>query len=283
MSLRSSGLRLLGNESRHFQHQQRQQEAGQSRWPGCAQPSPMWCACKSSKPRIANSPKLRSRRPAMARFGADRSRGTASPFWRAVLSRSSPAANCRATATISRRAISRPRSTACSSHRSTRPTATRSRGRNSNTSSPGWIVSRRMPPSYTLPACRSCSPATTTSCRPIAIFIRKTPTPRMRCCSREARARFAHLLDQGWRDAIRSLNPDTPMYTYWSYLRNRWPRDAGLRLDHLLLSKEAAKRLVAAGRRSRGARRRKRQRSRAGLGRIARCRAGARGFVRTQW
>ena len=63
----------------------------------------------------------------------------------------------------------------------------------------------------------------------------------------EARVRFAHLLDQGWRDAIRSLNPDTPMYTYWSYLRNRWPRDAGLRLDFLLLSKDAAKRLVAAG------------------------------------
>ena len=63
----------------------------------------------------------------------------------------------------------------------------------------------------------------------------------------EARVRFAHLLDQGWRDAIRSLNPDTPMYTYWSYLRNRWPRDAGLRLDFLLLSKAAAKRLVAAG------------------------------------
>ena len=55
------------------------------------------------------------------------------------------------------------------------------------------------------------------------------------------------LLDQGWRDAIRTLHPDAPMYTYWSYLRNRWPRDAGLRIDHLLLSKEAAKRLVAAG------------------------------------
>ena len=62
-----------------------------------------------------------------------------------------------------------------------------------------------------------------------------------------ARARFARLLDQGWCDAIRSAHPDAPMYTYWSYLRNRWPRDAGLRIDHLLLSKEAAKLLVAAG------------------------------------
>ncbi len=63
----------------------------------------------------------------------------------------------------------------------------------------------------------------------------------------ETRARFAQLLDQGWRDAIRSLHPDAPIYTYWSYLRNRWPRDAGLRIDHLLLSKQAAKRLLAAG------------------------------------
>ena len=37
------------------------------------------------------------------------------------------------------------------------------------------------------------------------------------------------------------------MYTFWDYMRNRWPRDAGLRLDHLLLSREAAKRLIAAG------------------------------------
>jgi exodeoxyribonuclease III len=63
----------------------------------------------------------------------------------------------------------------------------------------------------------------------------------------EARARFARLVDHGWRDAVRSVRPNAPMYTYWSYLRNRWPRDAGLRIDHLLLSKEAAKLLVAAG------------------------------------
>jgi exodeoxyribonuclease III len=63
----------------------------------------------------------------------------------------------------------------------------------------------------------------------------------------QSRARFASLLGQGWRDAIRDLHPNEPAYTYWSYLRNRWPRDAGLRIDHLLLSKEAAKRLVAAG------------------------------------
>ena len=63
----------------------------------------------------------------------------------------------------------------------------------------------------------------------------------------ESRARFAGLLGHGWRDAFRDLHPNEPAYTYWSYLRDRWPRDAGLRIDHLLLSKEAAKRLVGSG------------------------------------
>jgi exodeoxyribonuclease-3 len=63
----------------------------------------------------------------------------------------------------------------------------------------------------------------------------------------QSRSRYARLLGQGWRDAIRALHPEEPTYTYWSYLRNRWLRDAGLRIDHLLLSKEAAKLLVAAG------------------------------------
>jgi exodeoxyribonuclease-3 len=62
----------------------------------------------------------------------------------------------------------------------------------------------------------------------------------------EPRAAFKRIMDQGWTDAIRSLH-DEPMYTFWDYLRNRWPRDAGLRLDHLLLSPEAAQRLDAAG------------------------------------
>jgi exodeoxyribonuclease III len=63
----------------------------------------------------------------------------------------------------------------------------------------------------------------------------------------QSRARFSGLLGQGWRDAIRDLHPDEPAYSYWSYLRNRWPRDAGLRIDHLLLSQPAAKRLIASG------------------------------------
>lgn len=63
----------------------------------------------------------------------------------------------------------------------------------------------------------------------------------------EPRALFRDLLAQGWIDAIHKLHPNDPMYTFWDYMRNRWPRDAGLRLDHLLLSEEAAKLLVSSG------------------------------------
>ena len=62
-----------------------------------------------------------------------------------------------------------------------------------------------------------------------------------------ARASLEALMDQGWVDAIRTLHPDVPMYTFWDYMRNRWPRDAGLRLDHLLLNREAFERLDGAG------------------------------------
>ena len=63
----------------------------------------------------------------------------------------------------------------------------------------------------------------------------------------EPRALFRRLLDQGWVDAIRTTYPDAPMYTFWDYKRDRWQRDAGLRIDHLLLNPKAAKRLVDAG------------------------------------
>ncbi len=62
-----------------------------------------------------------------------------------------------------------------------------------------------------------------------------------------SRAAFRHLLDQGWVDALRQLNPAAPQYTFWDYKRGAWPRDAGLRLDHLLLSPSLAPRLADAG------------------------------------
>jgi len=64
----------------------------------------------------------------------------------------------------------------------------------------------------------------------------------------EARAAFLGLLAQGWVDALRQQHPkDDRLFTFWDYMRNRWPRDAGLRLDHVLLSSSLARRLRAAG------------------------------------
>lgn len=63
----------------------------------------------------------------------------------------------------------------------------------------------------------------------------------------EARRRFAALLAQGWTDAIRALHPDDTVYTFWDYMRERWPRNAGLRLDHLLLSPGLEAALADAG------------------------------------
>ena len=63
----------------------------------------------------------------------------------------------------------------------------------------------------------------------------------------EVRAAYAALVAQGWTDAIRALHPGERIYTFWKYWRGAFERDAGLRIDHLLLSPVIAKRLVAAG------------------------------------
>ena len=63
----------------------------------------------------------------------------------------------------------------------------------------------------------------------------------------ESRAAYQRLLAQGWTDAIRALHPKEPMYTFWDYMRKRWERDGGLRLDHILLSPVLKERLQGAG------------------------------------
>ncbi|GGC77161.1 exodeoxyribonuclease III [Chelatococcus reniformis] len=63
----------------------------------------------------------------------------------------------------------------------------------------------------------------------------------------EVRDAYQRLLAQGWTDAVRSLHPGERIYTFWDYFRNAWGRNAGLRLDHLLLSPSLADRLAAAG------------------------------------
>ncbi len=63
----------------------------------------------------------------------------------------------------------------------------------------------------------------------------------------EVRAAFKKLTDQGWTDAIRKLYPDEVIYTFWDYFRNAYGRNAGLRIDHFLLSPEIETHLVKAG------------------------------------
>jgi exodeoxyribonuclease-3 len=63
----------------------------------------------------------------------------------------------------------------------------------------------------------------------------------------EVREAFATLLKQGWTDALRMLHPDETIYTFWDFFRNAYGRDAGLRIDHLLLNAALLPRLTAAG------------------------------------
>ena len=63
----------------------------------------------------------------------------------------------------------------------------------------------------------------------------------------EVREAFAHLLKHGWVDSLRALHPQEEIYTFWDYFRNAYGRNAGLRIDHILLSPSLAPRLSAAG------------------------------------
>jgi exodeoxyribonuclease-3 len=63
----------------------------------------------------------------------------------------------------------------------------------------------------------------------------------------ETREAYRRLLAQGWTDALRHLHPDEVIYTFWDYMRGAFSRNAGLRIDHLLLSPGLAPRLRAAG------------------------------------
>jgi exodeoxyribonuclease-3 len=63
----------------------------------------------------------------------------------------------------------------------------------------------------------------------------------------EVREAFRRLVDAGWTDSVRALHPDERIYTFYDYFRNAFGRDAGLRIDHLLLSPKLAPRLAAAG------------------------------------
>ena len=63
----------------------------------------------------------------------------------------------------------------------------------------------------------------------------------------QVRALYKRLLAQGWLDALRAKYPEERIYTFWDYFRDHWKRDAGLRIDHLLLSSTLAPKLAEAG------------------------------------
>ncbi|HEX2580963.1 MAG TPA: exodeoxyribonuclease III [Dongiaceae bacterium] len=62
-------------------------------------------------------------------------------------------------------------------------------------------------------------------------------------CLPETRAKFRTLLHAGYVDALRAMDPASVRYTFWDYQQGRWQHDQGLRIDHLLLSPQAADRL----------------------------------------
>ncbi len=63
----------------------------------------------------------------------------------------------------------------------------------------------------------------------------------------QSRQAYARLLSQGWTDALRKLQPEGPLWTFWDYEHNRWPLDKGMRLDHFLLSPTVSGRLIQSG------------------------------------
>ncbi len=63
----------------------------------------------------------------------------------------------------------------------------------------------------------------------------------------ESRACYQRLLEQGWTDALRVRYPEERIYTFWDYFRQHWQRNAGLRIDHLLLAPSLAPKLRDAG------------------------------------
>ena len=77
-------------------------------------------------------------------------------------------------------------------------------------------------------------------------FAPNTISPTDALVRPETRARFRAMLWLGLTDAIRAVQPDGPVYTFWDYQSGAWPRDLGLRIDHALLSPDLAERLVSA-------------------------------------
>ena len=63
----------------------------------------------------------------------------------------------------------------------------------------------------------------------------------------EARAAFRRFAALGLTDAVRAVDGGGGIYTFWDYQAGAWQKNNGIRIDHLMLSPEAADRLVSAG------------------------------------
>ena len=85
------------------------------------------------------------------------------------------------------------------------------------------------------------------SCRPTPTSFPVSHMRRTRSYSQSLEHCFGAFSTRAGSMRSARMHPDAPMYTFWDYMRNRWQRDAGLRIDHLLLNPKAAKRLVDAG------------------------------------
>ena len=235
-----------GHEDRHVQHQQCQ--------PPPAEPAAM-AARSQTRHRLPAGAEGRRPRFSAARHRPGRlRRGLARPE---DLERrrhpgaqgragADPHANCPAIATTRRRAISKPPSKASSSPASTCRTAIRSPARNSTTSSPGssGCGARREIPEAGIPVVL----AGDYNVAPTELDIYPTRSwDKDALIQPKAARRSSRWLEAGLarRDPRRCIRKAD--FTFWDYKRNRWPRDAGLRLDHLLLSPALPPRLIKAG------------------------------------
>ena len=170
--------------------------------------------------------------------------------------------------TTTRRATSKPPSAASSSPASICRTAIRSPDRNSTTSSTGSSGCSRTPRNSSSRTFRWCWPATTTSRRRALDIYPTKSWDKDALIQPKSRAAFKSLVAQGWTDAIRTLHPSKPMFTFWDYKRNRWPRDAGLAARSSAAEPGAGAAPDQGRRRPQDARRGRRQRPRAGVDRV---------------
>ena len=121
------------------------------------------------------------------------------------------------------------------------PTATRSPARSSTTSC-AWFerLHRARRRRWSTAAIRWCWPATSTSCPPTIRHLQPALLAQGRAAAAgEPRVLPSACCGQGWLDALRTQHPEERIYTFWDYFRQHWQRDAGLRIDHLLLNEQA--------------------------------------------